>query len=132
MTGLSLAEAAMTLVGSPFRLHGRSLDTGLDCVGVVAEAIRRAGGRPDCPEGYSLRLTSVSHWLEKAPKSGLAPVESDGDVVLCMANPVQPHLVIVVPGGFVHAHASLGRVTYLPGPLPWPVVRQWRFGVKDH
>lgn len=132
MTDMSLAEAAMTLVGSPFRLHGRSPETGLDCVGVVAEAMRRTGARPDCPEGYSLRLMSVSRWLENASRSGLASVESGGDVVLCMANPVQPHLAIAVPGGFVHAHAGLGRVTYLPGPLPWPVVRQWRFGEKDH
>ncbi|MFM6828852.1 MAG: hypothetical protein ACKOVA_00735 [Novosphingobium sp.] len=48
-----------------------------------------------------------------------------------MANPVQPHLVIAVQGGFVHAHAGLGRVTFLPAPLPWPIARQWRLAEKD-
>lgn len=127
----ALAEAAMSLVGTPFRLHGRAPETGLDCVGVVAEAMRRGGGKPHCPEGYSLRQTSVSRWLESAARSGLVPVDTGGDIVLCMANPVQPHLAIAVPGGFVHAHAGLGRVTFLPGPLPWPVARQWRLAAKD-
>ncbi len=129
--GLRLAKAATDLIGIPFRLHGRCPDSGLDCVGLVAEAIRRAGHVPDCPRGYTLRLTSVSRWLDHAGRSGLVAVEDGGDVILCMANPVQPHLVIAVPGGFVHAHAGLGRVTFLPAPLPWPVARQWRLAEKD-
>lgn len=49
-----------------------------------------------------------------------------------MANPVQPHLLIVVPGGFVHAHAGLGRVTFLPDPLLWPITMQRHLADKDH
>lgn len=131
MTNTRLAEAAKSLIGIPFRLHGRFPETGLDCVGLVAEAIRRAGHEPDCPAGYSLRLTSVSRWLGHAGRSGLMEVADRGDVILCMANPVQPHLVIAVQGGFVHAHAGLGRVTFLPAPLPWPIARQWRLAEKD-
>jgi hypothetical protein len=33
----------MTLLGTPFRLHGRSPDIGLDCVGVVAACLFEAG-----------------------------------------------------------------------------------------
>lgn len=128
----ALAEAALRLVGTRFRLHGRVPETGLDCVGLVAAAMQAAGYAPHAPQGYSLRNVSVTHWLGHAEQSGLIRAEADGDVVLCMANPVQPHLLIAVPGGFVHAHAGLGRVTFLPSPLPWPVTLQWHLADKDH
>lgn len=127
----ALAEAALRLVGTRFRLHGRVPETGLDCVGLVAAAMRGAGYAPHAPQGYSLRNVSVAHWLGHAGQSGLIAAEADGDVVLCMANPVQPHLLIAAPGGFVHAHAGLGRVTFLPAPLPWPVTMQWQLIDKD-
>lgn len=122
----ALAEAALGLLGVPFRLHGRDPATGLDCVGLVAEALRRAGRRPDPPEGYAVRSTSVARFLRCAAASGLTECAEEGDIVLCRVGAVQSHLAVRVPGGFVHAHASLGRVTFLPGPLPWPVSLQWR------
>lgn len=126
-----LTEAAMSLVGTAFRLHGRSPASGLDCVGLVAEAMRRAGYVPVVPEGYSLRSTDVARWSDYAGMSNLVPVAHAGDVVLCKVNPLQSHLLVSVTGGFVHAHAGLGRVTYLPGTLPWPTVMQWRLSPKE-
>ncbi len=127
----ALAEAALLLIGTRFRLHGRVAATGLDCVGLVAAAMQSAGYAPSTPDGYSLRSVSVTQWLHHADKSGLYRAEANGDVVLCMANPVQPHLLIAVPGGFVHAHAGLGRVTLMPSPLPWPIALQWHLADKD-
>lgn len=121
-----LAEAAIRLVGTPFRLHGRNPATGLDCVGLVAEALRQTGTRPYAPEGYRLRNLSIARWLAHAPASGLTPVDEDGDVILARVHPLQPHLAILVPGGFVHAHAGLRRVTFCAGPAPWPIERRWR------
>ncbi len=131
MMNEALAEAALRFVGVRFRLHGRVPETGLDCVGLVAAAMQDAGYAPHTPQGYSLRNVSVAHWLGHAGQSGLIRAEADGDVVLCMANPVQPHLLIAVPGGFVHAHAGLGRVTFMPDPLPWPITMQWHLADKD-
>jgi len=128
----ALAAAALRLVGTRFRLHGRLPDNGLDCVGLVAAAMQSAGYAPNPPEGYSLRSVSVSQWLCHADESGLIRTEAPGDVVLCMVNPVQPHLLIAVPGGFVHAHAGLGRVTFMPAPLPWPIALQWHLADKEH
>jgi hypothetical protein len=54
-----LAAAALNLIGTPFRLHGRDPARGLDCVGLVAEAMRRAGFHPVPPGGYGLRALSV-------------------------------------------------------------------------
>lgn len=121
-----IGQAALGLVGVPFRLHGRDVASGLDCVGVVAEALRKVGRRPVTPEGYSLRGTNISRFLKCAERSGLMQVDVEGDVLLCKVNPVQPHLLVKAHGGFVHAHASLRRVTFMPGPPPWPIAMQWR------
>jgi len=122
----ALAPPALGLVGVPFRLHGRDPATGLDCVGLVAEAMRRAGYRPVPPEGYRMRSASPHGLLRFAAASGLTEIADGGDVVLAMVNPLQPHLLIRVPDGFVHAHAGIGRVTLMPAPLPWPTTLQWR------
>lgn len=126
-----LAQAALSLIGTPFRLHGRNPARGLDCVGLIAEAMRRSGRVVDPPQGYSLRSVSPSRWLHHAELSGLEPTKADGDVILCMVNPVQPHLLVTVPGGFVHANAGVGKVTFLPAPVPWPIAAQWRLAEKD-
>jgi len=115
--------AARALVGVPFRLHGRSPERGLDCVGLAALVLRRAA-----PEGYGLRSGDegrASEWLRAA---GLQRVEAarEGDLALVRPGPLQLHLMIVVPGGHVHAHAGVGRVVEMPGPSPWPVIGYWR------
>lgn len=121
-----LAAAALALVGTRFRLHGRDPHTGLDCVGLVAEAMRCAGRAPQVPHGYAIRTASLAPFLPFAAANGLVEVPRDADIVLVMANLVQPHLMIAVPGGFAHAHAGIGRVTFLPGASGWPIARQWR------
>ncbi|KUR73647.1 hypothetical protein AQZ52_01365 [Novosphingobium fuchskuhlense] len=123
----ALAAAATGLIGVRFRLHGRDPDTGLDCVGVVAEAMRLAALTPVVPQGYRLRTLTMNDLEPFAQANGFETVgEADADVVLAMVSPVQLHLAINVPGGFVHAHAGIGRVTFLPGVLPWPVACSWR------
>ncbi len=124
----ALAAAAASLVGVRFRLHGRDPTTGLDCVGVVAEAMRRAGTQPVVPTGYRLHSASISGLLPFVAANNFVQVTHPGeaDVVLVMVSPVQPHLLIGTPDGFVHAHAGIGRVTLLPGLLPWPAACGWR------
>lgn len=127
-----LESAARSLIGVPFRLHGRDAQSGLDCVGVVAEALRAVGRQPSAPEGYALRNVCISRFLRFAADNSLIRTEHDGDIVLCMVNPIQPHLLVRVSGGFVHAHASLRRVTFMPDPLPWPISMQWKLDVPEH
>lgn len=126
----SLAKAAMSLIGVPFRLHGRNPQTGLDCVGVVAAAMQRAGYDPVVPQGYSLRALTIGPLLEFASASGLEEVAEQGDVWLAQVHSLQPHLLIAAQGGAVHAHAGLGRVAFLPDPATWPIVMRWRLAAK--
>lgn len=130
MSGAELAAAAETLVGAPFRLHGRDPASGLDCVGVLAAAFARCGRTPTTPRGYGLRNRSVTSWLELAADAGLAEVEGParpGDVIMVRPGPGQHHLLLALASDrFVHAHAGLRRVVVQPGPLPWPPERHWR------
>lgn len=128
------AAAAEGLVGAPFRLHGRDPATGLDCVGLVAEALRRSGRMPLSPAGYRLRMLDVTPLLHFAAANGLAsarPPVAAGDVILVHIAGVQPHLLVAAEGGgLVHAHAGLGRVVRQPGPSPWPAAACWRLDTK--
>lgn len=128
MTGLDVALAAKALVGTPFRLRGRNPATGLDCVGLVSEAL----GAP-APSGYHLRNRDISAALAFVPGAGLVdacgPLQP-GDVLLVRTGHAQHHLLIAgSDGGFIHAHAGLRRVVETPVLPPWPIERLWR--LKD-
>lgn len=128
--GDALAREALGLLGVPFRFQGRSAETGVDCVGLIALAARRAGYRGDAPERYALRggeLRQFEDWLEAG---GLRRVENmvRGDVVLVKAAARQFHLMLHTGSGFVHAHAGLRKVVEMRGKSPWPVLSIWRMG----
>ena len=129
--GDRIAARAASLVGVPFRLRGRNVDAGLDCIGVVADALSCTGRAFDVPKDYTLR---GGH---DGPISGFFGRSCFGVVI---GEPVQPgdilslrpaihqaHLAITTAGGAVHAHAGLRRVVLTPLPLPWPVIGHWRY-----
>ena len=118
----AIAQGALAAVGTRFRLHGRGAD-GLDCVGLVAVALRAGGYAGVVPTGYSLRS---GDWgvLDRVL---VRVVEArPGDVLLMAAGPGQLHLGIRTDAGFVHADAGLRRVVERPGMPPWPVIGTWR------
>lgn len=125
-----VARQAASLVGTPFKLHGRNPRLGLDCVGLVACSLVNAGIPVTTPEGYALRNLSIDTWLACAARSSLAFVEGTietGDIILVRPGPAQSHLLIAAsPNSFIHAHAGLRKVARLNAQLPWPVARQWR------
>lgn len=121
-----LFAAALGLIGAPFRLHGRDPSTGLDCVGLVGAALARCGRSVAAPQGYAMRSLDPAPWLAFAGANSLAETAADPDVVLAAVHPLQPHLLVAGDGAFIHAHAGIGRVTLMPAPLPWAVLRQWR------
>ncbi len=121
----AVADAALRAVGTRFRLHGRGAD-GLDCVGLVALALRAGGYLDEVPSGYSLR---GGDWgLLDRVLVRVAEAEP-GDVLVMAAGPGQIHLGIRTAGGFVHADAGLRRVVERPGMPPWPLIGVWRVGV---
>ena len=130
----TFADAAEALIGTPFALHGRSPQHGLDCVGLVACALADCGIAPHTPEGYGLRNAGISRFLVLAEGNGFEAVSETGadkirrgDLLLVAPGPGQSHLLIALaPDRFVHAHAGLRRVAAYHGPLGWPIEHHWR------
>ena len=135
VSGDDLAAAAEALVGVPFRLHGRDPALGLDCLGVVAAALRSCGRSPSLGRSYGLRNRSIGEWLPLACEAGFLEADGPGrpgDVVVVRPGPGQHHLLVALAGNrFAHAHAGLRRVVVQPAPLPWPTERRWRLASQD-
>ena len=138
MIGGIIAAEALRLKDTPFRLHGRSEVHGLDCIGLVAQCLAKAGIRGDVPTGYSIRggsVTQISSAFRTAGFKALAANNeplADGDIMVAAPDLVQLHLLIrasVTPkeNGFIHAHAGLGRVVFTPDPCPWPIKTIFRY-----
>jgi lipoprotein Spr len=127
--GDRIVAAARALVGTPFRLHGRSPATGVDCVGLALLSARAAGLNVEEPPPYRLHAGAtppVEIWMHAA--GFVAPrLACAGDIVLVRISPLQPHLVIDAGGGVIHAHAGLGRVVIMPMPAEWRELSRWRY-----
>lgn len=122
-----MALAALALVGAPFRLHGREAASGLDCIGVIAAALRGAGWQGTVPSGYALRggdpvAVTARFDAVLARCAGAAA----GDVLLFRVGPGQLHGAVRVAGGIVHADAALRRVVMRPGEPAWVLVGAWQ------
>lgn len=130
MTPRRLAREAEALVGTPFRLHGRDPATGLDCLGLLAAAMARAGRTITLPTGYSLRVLRLDAWLPDPLTCGLRPARGrfvPGDVVLLQPSPVQFHIAIADRRlGWIHAHAGLRKVVRDAGLPDGQIIHHWR------
>lgn len=130
MTGAELALAAQGLIGALFRLHGRSPNSGIDCIGLLAVSLERIGRPLSLPTGYPLRLRTLSVWLPDPQACGFVPAQEPfepGDVILLRPGPAQTHLAIAdALGGWVHAHAGLRRVVGQSERPTGIIIHHWR------
>ena len=127
----AFAEAALGLVGTPYRLHGRSAATGLDCVGVIAAALRGSGHGCDLPTGYRLRTGEWAGADDWAARNNFGPATGElevGDVLMLSPGPGQLHLAVIGPDPtkIVEAHAGLRKVVLNPSPRAHAALRRWR------
>ena len=124
MAAEDIVRRARALVGLRFRPQGRSLDTGLDCIGVAAAALGLDNARCD----YRLRGGSLEELERELAAAGLDRVDeaSAGDAIAFRPGPEQLHLAIWTGSGIIHADAGLRRVVERPGRPPWPVLGIWR------
>lgn len=124
------ANAAQSMVGTPFRLHGREPGRGLDCVGLVSASLEMAGRPHTVPRGYRLRNLDFGDFLPMLEAAGFAQTRMPprvGEVVIARPGPGQLHLLVsVTHSSLVHAHAGLRRVVETPAPISWPILGSWR------
>lgn len=127
--GERAVAAARAATGTKFRLHGRDIAGGLDCVGLVALALRAEGFEGPVPSGYALRSGQLSKVIATLDALGLerARDAQPGDLLLLDAGPGQLHFAIQTGAGVVHADATR-RCVVERSDLPWPVLGRWRLG----
>jgi hypothetical protein len=120
----AIVAAARACIGATFRLHGRAIATGLDCVGVVALAY----ARDRVPGGYALRGGDPARVIAAIESAGFVRVDTcrPADLLLLAPGPYQHHLAVRTDHGFVHADAGLRRVVETPGSPRWPLIGAWR------
>lgn len=130
--GERAVAAARAATGARFRLHGRDVTSGLDCVGLAALALRAEGFGKAVPSGYALRSGQIPHVVATLTALGLEQVRDarPGDLVLLDAGPGQLHFAIQTDTGMIHADAVLRRVIER-ADLPWPVIGRWRLAEGD-
>ncbi len=119
----AVVARASAAVGVRFRVQGRSIEDGFDCVGLVGWATGRA-----VPQGYPARCGDAGRAGAALVAAGFVAVEATraGDVLLLSSGPGQLHLAIASEVGIIHADAVARRVVERPGAPPWPIVGIWR------
>jgi len=130
--GARVFAEARSLVGCRFRLHGRDPALGLDCVGVVLVAARRAGAAVAAPDRYALVGGCAEDWNAALAAAGLSRVATPGmgNIVLIDCGRRQFHLAVVGTTSTVHAHRGLGSVVETPGLPDGVVVGRWRVSAQ--
>lgn len=132
--GAAIFTAARELVGTRFRLHGRDVATGVDCVGLVALAYARAGIIIfPVPDDYALRGMKRAEMEAGLVAAGLtrrAEGCAGGDVALVACGHGQLHLAIMGEASHVHAHAGLRCVVETPG-IPDGMIAVFHRNIKS-
>lgn len=124
--GERVLAAARALVGVRFRPQGRDPAFGLDCVGLVAVALARAGAVVTMPRDYGLTRGVLP--TDAVPAAMVrCGGEAAGDVLVCRVSATQLHLAIRAADGIVHADMAARRVVERGGPVPWPIEAAWRW-----
>ncbi len=120
----AIVAAARACLGARFRPQGRRIESGLDCLGVIAIAY----GLRNVPAGYALRGGSVAGLVAGIAARGFTPVAAPAPACLLLleAGPFQHHLAVATDRGFIHADAGLRRVVETPGRPLWPLLGCWR------
>ena len=119
---------ARALVGARFRLQGRSVETGLDCVGVAMMAT--GSSERDVRRDYCLRSNDADAANDNFDLSGFIRIDpaaaGPGDILVVRPGPAALHVLVLSEDGYVHADMRLRRVVEVPGKVPWPAISAWR------
>jgi cell wall-associated NlpC family hydrolase len=131
------AEAAKSLVGTPFVNHGRDPSVGLDCAGLVIAALRMIGMDPDDGAEYALvPHADLAELVKKQLETAFDLCDGEleaGDVLLMRWRPMgmYNHIGIYIgKAKMVHAWDSGPargvRITPMDHSVAKKIASQWR------
>jgi cell wall-associated NlpC family hydrolase len=115
--------AARALIGTPFRIDGRT-HQGLDCVGMIALLFEK---EREIAAHYPMRTSRSDLWVKElnrllTRRTGKAEM---GDALLLSPSPLTFHLGLWTGSSLIHADAKLRRVVETPGDPSWPALGAW-------
>jgi lipoprotein Spr len=123
---MDAVERARSLIGTRFRLQGRSREVGIDCLGLVLAAFglpANCGRRNYAARGVqrSEIEAGLAPWFRRIARTRVVA----GDVLLLQAGRDVLHLGIASGAGMIHADLRHG-VVERPGESPWPLLAVYR------
>lgn len=129
---LAIVDRAQAAIGVRFRLHGRSIGTGLDCVGLVAHAIKPVIDETKIPFHYKLRFDDINIPIAFFEVHNFDRIESEqgflnGDIAMIAPALQQLHFIIIADDGYIHAHSGLRKIVKTNYPILSPVKAAWRY-----
>lgn len=126
MARIDCVGRARALVGVRFRPQGRSVDQGLDCVGLAAAACSLSV--ETVPADYRMTGSANGHRLIAGMARAFRKVRvrEPGDLLLMRPGQDRWHLGVWTGSGMVHADLRLRAVVETPGEPAWPVVAIYR------
>ncbi|MFQ3664940.1 MAG: hypothetical protein SNJ79_02730 [Sphingomonadaceae bacterium] len=122
MTGLDarrqrIADAAMTYVGTPFRLQGRSR-SGLDCIGLIVLSLKDAGLLPGDYVQYGLRADKLDEFVQRVEALGFRKLVDlhplAGDILVARRTDGGLHFLLKAKAGLVESSMACRRVIVRP------------------
>jgi murein DD-endopeptidase / murein LD-carboxypeptidase len=122
MAAIDRVAKARALVGIRFTLNGRSVEEGLDCVGLIALITGMSA-----PQGYTLRNSQFDHWIAHMDDLFERRIGCPraGDILLLRPTSVQLHLGLWMGNSLIHAHAGVRRVVETPGRVDTHILGIW-------
>lgn len=119
--------AARAGLGTRFRVQGRLIGVGLDCVGVALLAAAGAGVPLGSVPPYALGGDHADLLGATLRALGLRQVRRPrpADLLEFALAQGHRHLALLTDRGIIHAHAGLGQVVEGPVPEDWSVVACW-------
>lgn len=120
---MSAVARARSLIGCPYRTHGRNPRHGLDCLGLVLWCFGLDGQNDGFRDSKDVSSESLVRTI-RASFYGV-PEPKTGDLIV-MRRGRRWHFAIVDDDTIIHADARLKRVARRRGEMPWPLHSVWR------
>lgn len=123
MTVDDVVAYARECLGTPFHHQGRVCGVGLDCAGVVAHVVERAGYSYTAPTNYGRQpfrgvledTLNSQEILHRVPLSDM----QKGDILLMRFAKEPQHLAIYTGNGIIHAYETVKKCVEHGLDEPW-------------
>jgi cell wall-associated NlpC family hydrolase len=131
MTADDIIAAARSALGVPFRHQGRSVETGLDCAGLVCHVAKTLGIAHNDRTDYARTpgRGEIERMLNEERSIMTVLNRAPGDILLMRFSRNPAHLAIFTGDNIIHSYETVGRVVEHRLDSAWAsrIVSAYRF-----